>query len=303
MKVAVMGSTGMLGTMCCRVLAEGGHEVVATVRNPHYGEALQESLGIETVGRLDVLAEDVQSQLSALPEIDAAVNCIGLIKQHMNDADPASTWRALQINSVFPYHLDEFAAKRGIPVVQIATDCVFSGLKGQSTELDPHDAHDVYGKTKSLGEAPRTAIRHLRCSIIGLEAKSSASLIGWFLSTPAGGQVNGFTNHLWNGVTTLHFARIAMAALENQTSLPPLQHVVAGDTLSKYDMLHCFAEAFDRKDIVIQASETPASVDRTLGTVRPEVNEELWQCAGYAAPPGVTQMIRELAEYGDAVRL
>lgn len=289
--------------MCCRVLAEAGHEVVATVRNPQYGEPLQQSLGIKTVRRLDVLAENVQDQLSALPDIDAAVNCIGLIKQHMNDADPASTWRAIQINSIFPYYLDEFAAERDIPVIQIATDCVFSGGKGRYTELDPHDAHDVYGKTKSLGEAPRTAIRHLRCSIIGLEAKSSASLIGWFLSTPPNGQINGFTNHFWNGVTTLHFGRIALAALENQTDLPQLQHIVAGDTLSKYDMLHCFAKTFHREDIVIQPSETASSVDRTLGTIRPEVNEQLWKGAGYAAPPSVTQMIHELAEYGSAVRL
>ena len=42
--------------------------------------------------------------------------------------------------------------KPALKVIQIATDCVFDGLKGNYTEDDKHNAIDVYGKTKSLGE-------------------------------------------------------------------------------------------------------------------------------------------------------
>ena len=38
------------------------------------------------------------------------------------------------------------------PILQIATDCVYSGATGGYTESSSHDALDVYGKTKSLGE-------------------------------------------------------------------------------------------------------------------------------------------------------
>jgi dTDP-4-dehydrorhamnose reductase len=42
--------------------------------------------------------------------------------------------------------------KSNCKIFQIATDCVFSGSKGNYNEKNLHDAFDVYGKSKSLGE-------------------------------------------------------------------------------------------------------------------------------------------------------
>ncbi|PPR75917.1 MAG: hypothetical protein CFH01_02016, partial [Alphaproteobacteria bacterium MarineAlpha2_Bin1] len=33
-------------------------------------------------------------------------------------------------------------------LIQISTDCIFSGKKGNYTELDKSDANDIYGKSK-----------------------------------------------------------------------------------------------------------------------------------------------------------
>ena len=65
----------------------------------------------------------------------------------------------------------------GARVLQIATDCVYSGAQGAYVETDLHDALDVYGKTKSLGECQEPNVYHLRCSIIGPEPKDFKFLI------------------------------------------------------------------------------------------------------------------------------
>ena len=49
-------------------------------------------------------------------------------------------------------------------IFQIATDCVFDGEKGNYSELDSHNARDVYGKSKSLGEVNNKNFYNLRCS-------------------------------------------------------------------------------------------------------------------------------------------
>ena len=48
---------------------------------------------------------------------------------------------------------------------------------GVYVETDLHDALDVYGKTKSLGECQEPNVYHLRCSIIGPEPKDFKFLI------------------------------------------------------------------------------------------------------------------------------
>ena len=82
--------------------------------------------------------------------------------------------------------------------MQIATDCVYSGKKGSYNEDDLHDALDVYGKTKSLGEAQSPNLLNIRCSIIGPEQGKHVSLLEWFLTQEPGAKLQGFAHHHWN---------------------------------------------------------------------------------------------------------
>ena len=182
-------------------------------------------------------------------------------------------------------------------MLQIATDCVYSGAKGAYTESDLHDALDVYGKTKSLGETYLPSVSHLRCSIIGPEPKDFKFLIEWFRRQPNGAQVNGFTNHLWNGVTTLHFARVCEGVICKNIALPHLQHLVPAESETKSEMLRDFAEAYARPDIIIRDVEAKTVIDRTLSTSNIELNDALWRAAGYDQPPTVRQMIHELGAF------
>lgn len=216
-------------------------------------------------------------QLFPLPDAEWIINCVGIIKPYCDNVE-----NAIKVNALFPHTLPP-------NTIQIATDCVYSGSKGDYVETDPHDALDVYGKTKSLGEAPH--IKNLRCSIIGPEIKNHISLLDWLL---AQSEANGFTNHLWNGITTYHFSKIVQGIIKEGIELPNIQHIIPADVVTKAELLKLIAEAY-KKDIVIRDVEAPEVVDRTLSTNNPELNKRIWKSAGYDEPPTIKQMIQELA--------
>lgn len=182
-------------------------------------------------------------------------------------------------------------------MLQIATDCVYSGKTGGYVEEDSHDCTDVYGKTKSLGECRTENVSHLRCSIIGPELSGRSSLLEWFRGQEEGASVTGFTDHQWNGITTLHFAKLCCGVIAHGLSVEHMQHVVPSGSVSKADLLLEFARCFERGDVRVEKASSPGAVNRTLSTSRPETNDRLWKCAGYAQPPSVPRMIEELAAY------
>ena len=242
--------------------------------------------------RFDVLAPDY----SILAGQKWIINAIGITKPLIKDDHPEQIERAVRVNSLFPAELVR-AAGPDARILQIATDCVFSGARGRYLESNPHDALDVYGKTKSLGESYGPNIHHLRCSLIGPEPKHFKFLIEWFRRQPQGGQVNGFRNHIWNGITTLQFARLCKGIIQHHPPLGHLQHVIPSGHITKAAMLHVFAAAYNRDDIRINDVDAGSIVDRTLDTEHPGPNRDLWRLAGYDRPPTVEEMIYELASF------
>lgn len=252
--IKIIGSTGMLGSMVAKTFP-----------------------GSQPVSR-DVFDAESPSY-HWYKEGDWIINCAGIIKPYCDDVV-----RAIKVNALFPHTLPP-------KTIQIATDCVYSGKKGKYVESDPHDALDVYGKTKSLGEASH--IKNLRCSIIGPEEKTHTSLLDWFLAQE--GEVNGFTNHLWNGITTYHFAKIVQGAIREGVELPPVQHIVPANSVTKAELLRIIAKAYKKK-ITVNDIEAPEAVDRTLDTHNKAMNRRLWKAAGYDKPPTIEEMVEELSK-------
>lgn len=250
--ITILGSTGMLGSMVAETL----------------------DLDFKVLNRPEFDAEKV----TRFRTTGTTVNCIGVLKPFCDDVE-----RAIRVNALFPHILPE-------GTIQIATDCVYSGNKGSYIETDPHDPIDVYGKTKSLGEASH--VKNLRCSIIGPEKKGHYSLLDWFLSQES---ADGYMNHMWNGVTTLHFARVVQGVIREGIDLPQVQHLVPANKVSKMTLLRLIASAY-KKDIRVKGVDAPQAIDRTLSTHNPEMNRKLWRAAGYSEPPTIEQMIRELSE-------
>lgn len=280
-KVAILGSTGMLGSMVYRYLSE----------QPDYDLSMIDRAG------MDAEHADVQTLTDFLQGHQYAINCIGIIKPLIDETSRKSVEQAIRVNSMFPHLLAQAAESVGCQVLQIATDCVYSGREGGYVETSAHDALDIYGKTKSLGEVRSPNVHHLRCSIIGPEQRGHLSLLDWFLRQPAGSMLKGFTNHHWNGITTLTFAKICRGIMSNSFVCFHTEHIVPSNVVTKAELLSHFAYFYNRQDVSVGEAKAPVSVDRTLSTEWPNTNKAPWPMAGYDNPPTIQQMIEELAAY------
>jgi len=313
--IAVLGPTGMLGSMvldyfyqgvldgACHLVAIGRFQIREEDPGPDLYVKLKESYPGVEFRHLDAelcVSGDVGESLKG---VDWVVNCIGVINKHIVENDRESVERAVRVNAIFPYLLAVASEWEGFRVIQITTDCVFSGQTGLYSENALHDATDVYGKTKSLGEVSSDRFINLRCSIVGPELRTHQSLLDWFRSQERGASVNGFVGHTWNGITSLHFAKICWGIMWDYRTLKfrGVQHVVPRDRINKFELLKCFATAYHREDIRIVPHQGRAphemGLDRSLSTVYANINRELWRLAGYEEIPTIPKMVEELASY------
>jgi dTDP-4-dehydrorhamnose reductase len=253
MRVFVLGHRGMLGHVVARFLEQQGCEVVTSPER--YGGAAR-----------DPLVETVRDSGSAW-----VINALGRIKQKTED--PSELYLA---NSVFPLHL-RTRMRPEQRLVHASSDCVFSGRRGRYSIAYERDAEDVYGLSKALGEAAAQAGRCwvIRTSIIGPELGKGWGLMGWFLRQS--GEVNGYTNHLWNGITTLEWAAIAWELMNGCLSAEgPLIQAGTWPAMSKCEVLRLIGKAWGLATKV-QPAEAKDAVDRTLLPTlkRPDLEQQL----------------------------
>jgi dTDP-4-dehydrorhamnose reductase len=280
MRDLVFGPTGMLGNEMVKILSGSGFEVTTAGRSDS-----------------DIFFEVGISDFSEprLQGFDYIVNCIGLITHNINESDPHSVASAKLLNAEFPRRLAGLAEETGSKLIQIATDCVFSGSKGGYVETDTHDATDVYGTTKSAGEVESPNSMHIRASIVGRELKGKRSLLEWVIGQPENAKVPGFSDRLWNGVTTTAFAKVVAGVISGNAFGPGIWHLVPKDKVSKFELVSMIASALGRSDLEIITSESGLPKDLTLATDHPMVNRGLWQAAGYRELPTIKELIAEIA--------
>jgi len=297
-KVIVLGGSGMLGSMVADFLSlDSTIKVAATVRTKELAAKCRECISNVNWVLFDASSPDLDKALDVINGYDWVINAIGITKPLVHDNNAFEVERAIWINSVLPYRLVRKAGSNNAKVIQIGTDCVYSGRKGNYTEKDEYDPLDVYGKSKSLGETASPGNYLLRCSIIGPEPKEHKFLLDWFLGQSQNAKVSGYTNHKWNGVTTLQFARLCRGFITQGGNITAPQHIIPNGEITKCDMLREFAKCYRREDITVTPVQAPAVIDRTLKTINETSNLAIWKAAGYAKPPSVPEMIAELAEF------
>jgi dTDP-4-dehydrorhamnose reductase len=284
-KVLILGVGGMLGHACFDHFKQlNEFDTYGTWRKP----------AIDKIRTFDTNHESIEEIIKDV-EPDWIINCIGVIKQKIDESNPRSVKDTLRINEIFPHEISRIVTGSKTRVLQIATDCVFNGLIGGYSENSPHDASDLYGISKSKGEVISQEFMNLRVSIIGKEIESNYSLVNWFLSHKIGSQVDGYLNHLWNGITTRTFAKITSGIIQNNIFAHGTFNIIPGDQISKYKLLELLGKYFDREDILISPIEALTPVDRTLRTNFPNFNRTIWQSAGYESIPSIQELIEELA--------
>ena len=161
---------------------------------------------------------------------DFIINCIGAIPQRTDN---------FKINTDLPIWLSNNAPCR---VIHPGTDC----------EMD----NDVYGTSKRLASeyiklySKNTKI--LKSSIVGPEQDTANGLMAWLGAQS--GTVKGYTKALWNGNTTLEWSKYAEQLICNWNEFD-VETVLESQPISKFDMLHLFAEYYNKTDLIIDPVE------------------------------------------------
>ena len=280
----VLGSSGMLGSEVSRV-------------------AKQKKLNLLEISRGGEISFDAESESFDhfakrlnLNSDDWLVNCIGWIPQKATNDAKENIRVATLLNTKLPEEISQSREKLGFNWIQIATDCVFKGDRGNYHEDDLKDGDDLYGVSKIAGEKLSRRAMQIRCSIVGPGKKTNWGLYSWFKSAIKDGTVKGFSNHHWNGVTSTAFARLAVAIYENEIRTPLDQHWVPQDQVSKYELLRLFADQLGYEKSQVEEFATETTIDRTLATRNQEANKRLWQLAGYESIPSVEELCQEFIE-------
>ena len=261
MNILVLGASGMLGNAMVRVLSEPPDwQVFGTIRSEGARRFFDDRISKRLLTGVDVEQHDslLQAFLRARPNV--VINCVGLVKQLADANDPL---QAIPINSLLPHRLARLCGVAGARLVHISTDCVFAGDRGGYRESDVADAHDLYGRTKLLGEVTYPHTVTLRTSIIGHELQSAHGLVGWFLSQEKG--CRGFTKAIFSGVPTVVLAQIIRDVVIPNAALSGLYHV-ASAPIDKYHLLQLVAAGY-KKDIEIVPDDRLV-IDRSLNADR-----------------------------------
>jgi dTDP-4-dehydrorhamnose reductase len=203
---------------------------------------------------------------------------------------------AVKLNIEFPSNLAAAAEQSRVKVIQVATDCVFSGTGGNYSEAAGHDALDVYGKTKSLGEVPSENVMHLRCSLVGPETGRSSLFFEWVRSQPEGAKISGYTNHIWNGLSSRAFGKVVTGIVRENLFSAGVQHLVPANQVTKDSLVRMELAALGRNDVSVQSVAADTAVDRTLRTENSQQNSELFLAADYSEIPTIEQMVLEACE-------
>jgi dTDP-4-dehydrorhamnose reductase len=138
---------------------------------------------------------------------------------------------------------------------------------------------------------------NIRTSIIGREIRHHKSLWDWVIGQEDGASVNGFTNHLWNGVTTLAFAKLVNGIMLENLFQASTQHVIPKNLITKDILLQTILKNESRSDVKVNPIESSVQINRTLSTRNQNLTQKLWLSAGYQDVPTIEHLIEEFSSW------
>ena len=237
MRIIILGGTGMLGHQLWKYLPSCFPDTFVTIR---YGQGDYGSSNLyqsdRVIENMDVSDLNVLTGVLKAIQPNVILNCIALTPRREGPDNPIPS---IFLNALFPHHLVKLAGDTGARVIHFSTDCVFDGVAGHYKDKSLTNATDLYGRTKALGEITAGHVLTLRSSFIGRELSDGKELLEWFLAQQ--GEVKGFKNAIYTGLTTLEISRVIERLLRRHPDAAGLYNV-SGDPISKYDLLKLIAE-------------------------------------------------------------
>jgi len=258
-KILVLGKDGMLGSMVFHYLKDKGLDVVGTQIHDE-----KEEIYFKIDKGYDIPS---LKAMVARSRCDYVINCIGCTRLSRNNM--RSFKSNYYLNAILPQILQEVCSDPSVKVIHMSTDAVFSGrTDAPYYEDDTVDGEGDYAVSKIIGEVDAKSTLNVRCSIIGREMHSNCSLLNWFLTLRENEKIDGYVNHIWNGVTTRQFAEfcfnlITAGLFEELISHTGVVNLAPNEPINKYNLLKLFNEIFDKK-VEITPVQAPHKICRIL---------------------------------------
>lgn len=273
MRVLVLGGSGMAGHLISLYFKEQGYDVT-TLSTKSF------ALCKNVVG--NALDFEGLDPIVRFGNYDVVINCIGILNQFAE----SNPMEARKINTELPLFIANIANQLSCKFIHMSTDCVFAGNTGPYKENSIKDGLSVYDKTKAAGEVVGGNNLTFRNSIIGPDIKENGiGLFNWFMKQQ--GEVFGFTEAIWTGVTTLTLAKAMEAAI--MQNLCGLYNLVNNASISKYELLTLFNEYCKKESLSVIPSDR-LKLDKTLICTRTDFKFTV---------PTYEQMIIEMKEWID----
>lgn len=244
--VIIFGVSGMLGRYVYLVFKQANMDVLGLNRTD-----------------FDVL-KDGNDKLKSILENNKhrykyIINCIGIIPQKV-PLDQTDIF--MNVNTEFPIVLSKLCKTYTYNFIHITTDCVYDGLIGKYDENAEKTETNSYGVSKIMGEMIDATV--IRTSIIGDEINSSKSLLSWVKNSK--GTINGYSNHLWNGVTCLMLAEIILLLIHKGILWVGIRHIFSPRDVSKYELCKYINEEYNL-GLEVKPFQTEKSIDKTLRSI------------------------------------
>ena len=238
MKVLVLGVDGMIGHKITQSLIKDFDLFVTTRR-----KSINFNIGLnkEQIIFHDFLVDNTDELFSNISP-DIIVNCIGITTRR---ATNISEKNIDLLNSKLPHYLDNLSKKTNSKLIHFSTDCVFNGETGNYSDESLPDAKDLYGISKAKGEINNSSSLTIRSSMIGRELFNFTELFEWLYSM-RGKKIEGYSNVIYSGITTVRMGKIINSIIKNQPTLSGILNV-SSNPISKFQLLKKLSQAFDLK--------------------------------------------------------
>lgn len=230
MKIYVLGNTGTLGHTVEKYLQlDSKYEVIGVNR-----------ADLDNPGSISVTRNSY------------VICCLGVTPQNCKNNEEFFKTNTHLVKRMAIYTDSAYAN-----FINISTDCVFSGNKGNYSEDDIPDPTSLYGYTKLLGEYPDRSMT-IRTSFIGPELKGHKNLFDWFANN-SDKEINGYVNHYGTFLTTQQVASCLTQIISNGLFAFGTFHLASPHIISKYELLYNINKIFKLKKKV-----TPYLLDKTI---------------------------------------
>ena len=260
-RLLVTGVSGMLGANLALFAQTRGFEVLGwTNSHPLLNAPLETRC-------VDFRDPRILAEAFADAQAEMLINCAAQANVDAAEKQPEAAFR---VNAEAAGELAKMAHGAGVPMIQVSTDAVFDGTRGDYRETDEPNPINVYARTKLEGEravlAAYPQALAARVNFYGWSPTGKRSLAEFFYTHLRAEQtVKGFTDVFFSPLYVGHLAQLLLKMAEGR--LEGLYHVFCPQAISKYAFGVSLARLFSLDETLINPTalqETPGGAPRSL---------------------------------------